>query len=270
MQEAHVVAIERASFETKRTIVESTAIIERIGCGRIKDNQRRMECRAKIIIEKEAVEKIVEEKVWKMIKKVNEECKRREEEMKEEIERLKKKVDRMEQSGGKRKRNDSEESKTGKKKWWAEELERSDNEKRRNNVIIRVEKKRWEGEGSNWEKVKELFADGLKVKVEVKEVIVIGVRGDWITILVKMRSEEDKWKVLVARRKEGSRLRVKMDEDKSVETREREREENKRRKERREEESGSLKKTEKDEITKRMKESPMMESGEEKDDKKEK
>ncbi|XP_024888622.1 uncharacterized protein LOC112465343 [Temnothorax curvispinosus] len=40
-----------------------------------------------------------------------------------------------------------------------------------------------------------------------------------------MESEEDKWKVLDARKKEGSRLRVKMDEDKSLETRVREREE---------------------------------------------
>ncbi|XP_071579313.1 uncharacterized protein [Temnothorax nylanderi] len=229
-----------------------------------------MECRGKIIIEKEAVEKIVEEKVWKMIKEVKEECKRREEEMKEEVEGLKRKVDRMEQSSGKRKRDDSEESKgkAGKRKWWVEEFERSDNEKRRKNVIIRIEMERWEGEESNWEKVKELFADGLKVKVEVKEVSVIGQRGDWLTILVKMGSEEDKWKVLETRRKEGSRLRVKMDEDKSVETRVREREEKERRKERREEESRSWKGTEEDEITKRMEESLLMESGEDEDDRK--
>ena len=70
-------------------------------------------------------------------------------------------------------------------------------------MIIRVEKKRWGGDGSNWDKVIQLFTDGLKVNAEVKEVNQIGHRGDWITILVKMRSEKDSRKVLEGRKEVG-------------------------------------------------------------------
>ncbi|XP_071582298.1 uncharacterized protein [Temnothorax nylanderi] len=232
-----------------------------------------MECRETIIIEKEAIEKIVEGKVLEMIKEFKEDSKRKVEEikeLKEEVERLKRKVYRMEQSTGKRKRDDSEgrKGKFYKRKWWAEEYERNDDEKRKKNVILRIEKERWVGKESNWEKVKELFSEGLKVKVEVKEVSVIGQRRDWVTVLIKMGNEEDKWKVLDARRKEGSKLRVKMDEDKSVETRVREREEKERRKERREEESGRPKRTAEDEIAKRVEENLLMDSDEDEADRK--
>ncbi|XP_024894149.1 uncharacterized protein At1g10890-like [Temnothorax curvispinosus] len=91
----------------------------------------------------------------------------------------------------------------------------------------RVEKEKWGGKGSNWEKVKELFAEGLKVRVTVREVIVVGQRGIWLTILVKLRDEEEKWQVLEARSRAGNRVGVKIHEDKSVERRDREKEERK-------------------------------------------
>ncbi|TGZ56264.1 hypothetical protein DBV15_12099, partial [Temnothorax longispinosus] len=94
----------------------------------------------------------------------------------------------MEQVSGKRKRDESEERE--KKKWWYEEKEEKEKEKRRKSVIIRVEKNRWGGIDSNWKKVKQLFTEGLRVKVEVKEVIMIGQRGDWLTFMVKLRREE--------------------------------------------------------------------------------
>lgn len=201
----------------------------------------RMECKGRIIIEKGAVEMIVEEKVRKILKKdgkkkeeameklveekvqkrLKEDGKRKEqkiEELKEEVKRLKRKVERMEQSGGKKKRDDSEESrgKYGKRKWWAGGDERNNDKIKRRNVITRIEKERWEGKESNWEKVKKLLAESLKVKAEVREVSVVGQRRDWMTILVKLGDEEEKWWVLEVRRKAGNRVRVKIDEDKSV------------------------------------------------------
>ncbi|XP_077280159.1 uncharacterized protein LOC143907335 [Temnothorax americanus] len=226
-----------------------------------------MECKGKRIIE--AVEKIVEEKVKKMLREVKEDGKRKNEkieELEEEMKRLKRKVERMEQNGGKRKRDDSE-KRAGKKKWWAGEEGRNDEEMRKKNVIIRIKKKKWKGKESNWEKVKELFTDGLKVKVEIREVRVIGQKGAWLTILVRLEDKEKKWRVLEARRRAGNRIGVKMDEDKSVERRDRERKKKERRLERRSEDCRSTGRSEENEISKEMKEKLLMTSDEEKEDK---
>ncbi|XP_071578628.1 uncharacterized protein [Temnothorax nylanderi] len=104
--------------------------------------ERKMECKGTIIIDKEAIEMVAEGRVVKMMKDFKEEIK----ELKEKVERLKRKVYRLEQSSGKRKRDESEEEKDKvcKRKWWYEDDEENDDEKRRKNVIIRVEKKRWE------------------------------------------------------------------------------------------------------------------------------
>ena len=133
--------------------------------------ERRMELQGKFTIGKVAMEKIMKDQVVEIMREVKEGNKRREEEMKDlrrEVESLKRKVDKLEQSAGKRKRDDSEESR-GRRKWWTEEYEKNDDEKRKKNIIIRIEKERWMGERSNWEKMKELFSEGLKVNVEVKE-----------------------------------------------------------------------------------------------------
>ncbi|XP_077265847.1 uncharacterized protein LOC143899428 [Temnothorax americanus] len=174
----------------------------------------------------EAVERVVEEKIRKVWNDRKEEDGKKDErmkEMEEKMRRLKRKVERLEQGGGKRKREDSVESGVGKKKWWARESERNEDELRKRNVIIRVEKEKWGGKESNWEKVKELFTEWLRVRVMVREVIVVGQRGMWLTILVKLRDEEEKSRVLEVRRKAGNSIGVNIHEDKSVERRDRER-----------------------------------------------
>ncbi|XP_024870396.1 RNA-binding protein 25-like [Temnothorax curvispinosus] len=93
----------------------------------------------------EAVERIVENKVRKMLKKKKKNDRKKDkriEELKEKIRRLERKVERLEQDGGKRKREDSVESGAGKKKWWAGEGERNEDELRKRNVVIRVEKEK--------------------------------------------------------------------------------------------------------------------------------
>ncbi|XP_024886445.1 rho GTPase-activating protein gacV-like [Temnothorax curvispinosus] len=168
--------------------------------------------RGTVEIDVEAIEKVMKRRTTRTMKNIKEEMK----ELREEVEILKRKVYKMEQVSGKRKKDESKEreEKVSRKKWWYEEKEEDEEEKRRKNVIIRVEKNRWGGNNANWKKVKQLFTEGLRVKVEVKEVIMIGQRGDWLTFMVKLRSEEDKWRILEARRKEGSRMKVKIDEDK--------------------------------------------------------
>jgi len=222
--------------------------------------ERKILCRGTVAIDKEAIEKVVEERMVKVMKEYKEEIK----EMKEEIERLKRKVYSLEQCSGKRKRNESEEenSKVGKTKWWYEEEEEKDDEKRKKNVVIRVEKKRWGGGSSNLNKVKQLFTDGLKVRAEVKEVYQIGDRRDWITILVKMGSERDSRKVLEARRKEGSRMKVKIDADKTVEERIKEGKEREKRRERKEEESRETRRSAEDEIVEKMEDQLLMSTDE--------
>ncbi|XP_077257632.1 uncharacterized protein LOC143894861 [Temnothorax americanus] len=162
-------------------------------------------------------------KVWNDRKEEDGKKDERMKEMEEKMRRLKRKVERLEQGGGKRKREDSVESGAGKKIWWAKESEKNEDELRKRNVIIRVEKEKWGGKESNWEKVKELFTEGLRVRVMVREVIVVGQRGMWLTILVKLRDEEEKWRVLEVRRKAGNSIGVNIHEDKSVERRDRER-----------------------------------------------
>ncbi|XP_024884281.1 protein PXR1-like [Temnothorax curvispinosus] len=102
---------------------------------------------------------------------------------------------------------------------------------------------------------------GLRVEVEVKEVSVLGQRGEWLTILLRMGSE-DKWKVLNARRREGSRMSVKMDEDKPLEERIKERKEREKRRERKERQCRKPKSTAEDKITKKMEENLLMISDE--------
>ncbi|XP_024867589.1 RNA-binding protein 25-like [Temnothorax curvispinosus] len=198
-------------------------------------------------IDKEAIEMVTEERMVKVMKEYKEEIR----EMKEEIEKLKRKVYRLEQCSGKRKRNEKERERVRRK-------------------IVRVEKKRWGGGSSNLNKVKQLFTDGLKVKAEVKEVNQIGHRGDWITILVKMGSEKDSRKVLEARRKEGSRMKVKIDADKSVEDRIKEGKEREKRKERKEEESGGTRKSAEDEIVEKMEDHLLMSTDEDEAEQKKK
>ena len=77
-----------------------------------------------------------------------------------------------------------------------------------------------------------------------------------------MGKEEGKWKVLDARRKEGSRWRVKMDGDKSVELRVKEREDKERRKERRGEENGRPRRTAEDETARKVEENLLMDTDE--------
>ncbi|XP_024888393.1 UPF0329 protein ECU05_1680/ECU11_0050-like [Temnothorax curvispinosus] len=135
----------------------------------------------------------LKEKVKKMLKEKKEAGKRKEkrrEELEEKVRRLERKVERLELNAGKRKRKDEGESETGKRKWWAGTSEGNEDEQRKRNVILRVEKEKWGGKRSNWEKVKELFAEGLKVRVTVREVIVVGQREIWLTILVKLGDEE--------------------------------------------------------------------------------
>ncbi|XP_024891416.1 histone-lysine N-methyltransferase, H3 lysine-79 specific-like [Temnothorax curvispinosus] len=121
------------------------------------------------------------------------------------------------------------------------------------------------------EKVKKMLRkvkeDGLKVKVEIREVRVIGQRGVWLTILVNLGDEEKKWRVLEAKRRAGNSIGVKMDEDKMVERRDRERKEKKRRLERRREDFRSAGRSEEDEIARGMEEKLLMSSDEEKEDK---
>ncbi|XP_071576461.1 uncharacterized protein [Temnothorax nylanderi] len=232
--------------------------------------EEKMEFRGKV--EKETMEKLIREQIKELVRESKEDTRRRDEEIKkqrEEIESLKRKVHRLEQGAGKRKREDSEESRgtQEEEKWWAED-ERNDEESRKKNVIIRIEKNRRIRKGTSWEKVRKLLAEGLKIKVEVREVSVIGQRGEWVTVLVRMGSEKDKWRVLEARRREGNKLRIKMDEDKSVERRVREREEKERNKERRKEEGGRLCRTADEEIAGKMEESLLMDSDEDDEDRK--
>ncbi|TGZ46504.1 hypothetical protein DBV15_10344 [Temnothorax longispinosus] len=138
----------------------------------------RMEREGRIIAE--AVERIVEEKVRKMLRERKEDDRKKDErmeELEEKVRSLERKVERMEQSGGKRKR---------------EEYEESGTVVRRRNGGRGVEEEKWGAKESNWEKVKELFKEGLKVRVTVREVIVMGQRGIWMTILVKLGNEEEK------------------------------------------------------------------------------
>ena len=217
----------------------------------------------------EAMERIVEEKMRKMMKERKEEDRKKDErmeELEEKVKRLERKIERLEHSGGKRKREGSEESRAGRKKWWAGEGERNEDELRKRNVIIRVEKEKWGGKESNWEKVKELFEEGLKLKVKVREVLVVGQRGEWMTILVKLGAEEEKWRVLEARRRAGKGIGVKIHEDKSVERRDREREERGERVEGRKEVHRCTRRTDEEEISKGMEEKLLMESDEEKEE----
>ncbi|XP_071649106.1 uncharacterized protein [Temnothorax longispinosus] len=203
----------------------------------------------------EAVERIVEDKVRKILKERKEDDRKKDErikELEEKLRRLERKVERLEQGGGKRKREDSVESEAGKKKWWAGEGERNEDELRKRNVIIRVEKEKWGGKESNWEKVKELFTEGLRVKVMVREVIVVGQRGVWLTILMKLGDKEEKWRVLEARRRAGNSVGVKIQEDKSVERRDKEREERVERAEERREVHRSTGRSEEEEIASRI------------------
>ncbi|TGZ34744.1 hypothetical protein DBV15_10813 [Temnothorax longispinosus] len=171
---------------------------EKEGCGRESGiRERKIEREGRTIAE--AVERIVEKKVRKMLRspeKKEDDRKKEErmEELEEKVRSLKRKVERMEQSEGKRKREEYEESGTEKKKW--------------------VEKEKWGGKESNWEKVKELFAERLKVRVTVRKVIVVRQRGIWMTILVKLENEEEKWRVLEAKRKARNSIGVKIHEDK--------------------------------------------------------
>ncbi|TGZ51899.1 hypothetical protein DBV15_12654 [Temnothorax longispinosus] len=80
----------------------------------------------------------------------------------------------------------------------------------------------------------------------------IGQRGDWLTFMVKLRSEEDKWRILEARRKEGSRMKVKIDEDKSVEEKIKEGKEREMRRERKEEENEKKEELTEKDIVKKM------------------
>ncbi|XP_077261260.1 uncharacterized protein LOC143896945 [Temnothorax americanus] len=152
-----------------------------------------MEREGRMIVE--AVEGIVEEKLRKMLREKKEEDRKKDErmeELEEKVRRLERKIERLEQRGGKRKREDSEESMAGKKKWWAGEGKRNEDDFRKRNIIIRVEKEKWEGKETNWEKVKELFAEGPEGEGEGKRGDSGGAERDWLTILVKLGDEEEK------------------------------------------------------------------------------
>ncbi|XP_024872423.1 vicilin-like seed storage protein At2g18540 [Temnothorax curvispinosus] len=222
-----------------------------------------MEFRAKVTVEREMLEKMIRDQAKETLRALKEEVK----DQREEIENLKRKIRRLEMGAGKRKRDESAENRGRQEemKWWSDDDERNEDERRRKNIIIRVERNRWMGKGTNWEKVRQLLSEELKLRVEMKEVSVIGLRGEWLTMLVRLGSEEEKWRVLEARRRAGSRLKVKMDEDKSVERRIREGEEKKRRKERRGEDDGRTKESEEDEIASELEKSLLMETEEEKE-----
>ncbi|XP_024871694.1 vicilin-like seed storage protein At2g18540 [Temnothorax curvispinosus] len=221
-----------------------------------------MEFTAKVTVEREMLEKMIRDQAKETLRKLKEEIK----DQREEIESLKRKIRKLEMGAGKRKRDESAEnrSRQDEMKWWSDDDERND-ERRRKNIIIRIERNRWMGKGTNWEKVRQLLSEELKLKVERKEVSVIGLRGEWLTMLVRLGSEEEKWRLLEARRRAASRLKVKMDEDKSVERRIREGEEKKRRKERRGEDDGRTKGSEEDEIASELEKSLLMETEEEKE-----
>ncbi|XP_024870042.1 golgin subfamily A member 6-like protein 2 [Temnothorax curvispinosus] len=184
-----------------------------------------MEFRAKVTVKKETLEKLIRDQTNEILRGLKEEIK----DQRKEIESLRRKVRRLEQSTGKKKRDESAESRgrLEERKWWSDDDERNDDERRRKNIIIRIEKNRWTGKGTNWEKVRQLFSEDLKIKVEMKEASVIGLRREWLTMLVRLGSEEEKWRVLDARRRVGSRLKVNMDEDKFIERRIREEEKEK-------------------------------------------
>ncbi|XP_024881912.1 vicilin-like seed storage protein At2g18540 [Temnothorax curvispinosus] len=222
-----------------------------------------MEFRAKVTVEREMLEKMIRDQAKETLRALKEEVK----DQREEIENLKRKIRRLEMGAGKRKRDESADNRGRQEemKWWSDDDERNEDERRRKNIIIRVERNRWMGKGTNWEKVRQLLSEELKLRVEMKEVSVIGLRGEWLTMLVRLGSEEEKWRVLEARRRAGSRLKVKMDEDKSVERRIREGEEKKRRKERRGEDDGRTKGSEEDEIASELEKSLLMETEEEKE-----
>ncbi|XP_071579715.1 uncharacterized protein [Temnothorax nylanderi] len=197
--------------------------------GRIVEEKSKKMAKEKKVVERRKEERIeeLEEKVRKMVKEKKEVDKKKEERiegLEEKVRRMEKMIERMEQNRGKRKREDIEESVGVKKKWWAGVGERNENELRKRNVILRVEKEVWGDKGSHWEKVKEIFTEGLKIRVTVRDVFVVGQRGAWLTLLVKLKDEEEKWRVIEARRKAGNRVGVKIVEDKSVERRDRERE----------------------------------------------
>ncbi|XP_024889608.1 vicilin-like seed storage protein At2g18540 [Temnothorax curvispinosus] len=222
-----------------------------------------MEFRAKVTVEREMLEKMIRDQAKETLRALKEEIK----DQREEIENLKRKIRKLEMGAGKRKRDESAESrgKQDEMKWWSNDDERNEDERKRKNIIIRIERNRWMGKGTNWEKVRQLLSEELKLKVEMKEVSVIELRGEWLTMLVRLGSEEEKGRVLEARRRAGSRLKVKMDEDKSVERRIREGEEKRRRKERRGEDDGRTKGSEEDEIASELEKSLLMETEEEKE-----
>ncbi|XP_071577328.1 uncharacterized protein [Temnothorax nylanderi] len=224
----------------------------------------KLKVRGTIEIDREAMEKMLEGRATKMMKNFKEELK----ELREEVENLRRKVYKMEQVAGKRKRDGSEEreEKSYRRKWWSEDNEKDDVEERRKNIIIRVEKDRWGGNCSNWKKMKQLFAEGLRVKVELKEVVMLGLRGDWLTLLVKLGSEEDKWSILEARRREGSRMKIKMDEDKSIEERIKKGREREKRREMREEENENKREATEEDIAKKLEDNLIMKSDEDEDE----
>ncbi|XP_077280523.1 uncharacterized protein LOC143907557 [Temnothorax americanus] len=219
-----------------------------------------MEFRAKVTVKREMLEEMIRDQAKETLRALKEEVK----DQREEIENLKRKIRRLEMGAGKRKRDESagNRGRQEEMKWWSDDDERNEDERRRKNIIMRVERNRWMGKGTNWEKVRQLLAEELKVRVEMKEVSVIGLRGEWLTMLVRLGSEEEKWRVLEARRRAGSRLKVKMDEDKSVERKIREGEEKKRRKERRGEDDGRTKGSEEDEIASELEKSLLLETEE--------
>ncbi|XP_071568780.1 uncharacterized protein [Temnothorax nylanderi] len=236
-----------------------------------------MEFRAKVTMEKETMEKLIRDQAKEILRGMKEEIRDQREEIerlrglkeeireqREEMESLRRKVQRLEQGAGKRKRDASTESRCSieEKKWWPHDEEKDEDERRRKNIIIRIEKSRWLGKGTNWEKVRRLLSEDLEIKVEVMEVSVIGLRGEWMTMLVRLGSEKEKWRALDARRKAGSRLKVKMDEDKTLERRIREGGEMKKRKEkeRREEDGERPKDSEEEEISSRLEESLLMDT----------
>ncbi|XP_071576881.1 uncharacterized protein [Temnothorax nylanderi] len=198
--------------EEGRIIAEAVERIMEKKLKKVEKERKEVERRKEERIEE------LEEKVRKMVKEKKEEERKKEErieELEEKVRRMERKVERMEQNGGKRKREDNEEGVGVRRKWWAGVRERSEEEQRKRNVIVRAEKEVWGDKGSHWEKVKEVFAEGLRIRVTVREVSIVGQRGAWITLLVKLKDEEEKWRVIEARRKAGNSLGVKIDKDKS-------------------------------------------------------
>ncbi|XP_071575646.1 uncharacterized protein [Temnothorax nylanderi] len=210
-----------------------------------------------LTVDREVIEAIIDERLKDLKREIKE--------LKKERDAMDRRMNRMEQDQGKRKRDESEErgDNTYKRKWCFKDNEESEEEKRKKNIIIRVEKVIWGEGGTNLSKVQKLISKRLKMEVELKEVSVLGQRGEWLTMLLKLGNEDDKWKVLDARRREGSRMRVKMDEDKSLEDRIKERKEREKRKEWKEKQNRKSSRSAEDEISKKMEENLLMISDEE-------